>query len=114
MAKTHGTGKRMESHSTNSTSISRTAKNGGGWTWHRFNPWTWQWDRGWTPSRNSPCQLPKKSPKGKKDKRRELITKINELNSYIHVEGYYGESKEKEGELGTLNEEFLEDQAAIF
>ena len=56
----------------------------------------------------------KKSPKGKKDKWREWITKINELNSYIQVEGYYRESKEKEGELRRLNEEFLEDQAAIF
>ena len=56
----------------------------------------------------------KKSSKGEKDKHRELITKINELNSYIHVEGFYKESKEKEGELRRLIEEFLEDQAAIF
>ena len=58
--------------------------------------------------------LPKKSSNGKKDIRKELITKINELNSYIHLEDYYKESKEKEGELRKLNEEFLEDQAAIF
>ena len=52
--------------------------------------------------------------KGKRDKRRELITKINELNSYINEDGYYKEAKEKEGELRKLNEEFLADQAAIF
>ena len=52
--------------------------------------------------------------KGKRDKRKELITKINELNSYINDDGYYKEAKEKEGELRRLNEEILADQAAIF
>ena len=58
--------------------------------------------------------LQKKSTKGKKDRRKELITKINELNSYINADVFYKESKEKEGELRRLNEELLEDQAAIF
>ena len=52
--------------------------------------------------------------KEKQDKRKELITKINELNSYINTDGYYKEAKEKEGELRRLNEEFLADQAAIY
>ena len=50
----------------------------------------------------------------KKDKRKELLAKINELNSYIHKEGYYKESRVKEGELRKLNEEFIEDQAIIY
>ena len=33
----------------------------------------------------------------KKDTRKELITKINELGSYINADGFYKESKEKEG-----------------
>ena len=40
--------------------------------------------------------------KEKQDKRKELITKINELNSYINTDGYYKEAKEK-GELRRLN-----------
>ena len=52
--------------------------------------------------------------KEKWERRRQLINKINELNSYINIDGYHKESKEKEGELRRLNEEFLEDQEEIF
>ena len=50
----------------------------------------------------------------RRDKRKELITKINELNSHINADGYYNEAKAKEGELKRLSEESLADQAAIF
>ena len=49
----------------------------------------------------------------RKVRHKELITKINELNSYINIDGFYKESKEKEGEIRKIYDEILEDQAAI-
>ena len=50
----------------------------------------------------------------KKDKRNQLMKKLNELNSYVNLNNCFRESKTAEGELRKLNEEFLIDQSLIF
>ena len=52
--------------------------------------------------------------KGKKDKKQQLMKKLNELNSYVNLNNCYRESEITEGELRKINDEFLADQSLIF
>merc|ERR1712082_485574 len=52
--------------------------------------------------------------KGKKNKKQELLKKLNEFSSYVHLNDFYKERQEAEGELRRLNEDFLMEEAMIF
>ena len=43
-----------------------------------------------------------------------MLNKLNEFSSYVHLNDFYKERHEAEGELRKLNEEFLIEQSMIF
>ena len=52
--------------------------------------------------------------KRKKNKKMDLLKKLNEFSSYVNLNDYYKERHEAEGELRKINEDLLLEQSMIF
>merc|ERR1712082_346489 len=50
----------------------------------------------------------------KRNKKQELLKKLNEFSSYVHLNDFYKERQEAEGELRRLNEDFLSNSCFLF